>query len=232
MYINVTKTLVRVTFNELRNTRLSELFKSELQKLHLQYGKRLLDDELFVTGGREKVVLIGRDCFLVEERAPVVLAQFREEIVRRIGKEDSFYTRSLDNLIGLWKKWTKAAAHIWAMAPTDDHVKLCEVECKDFFRHLVTHYDASYVTWYIHFMAEHLPEATKLLHDEFKIGYGIMTTQSMEHLHKWLKRRLQHTLRNRHMWMLAFRHVLQMRSAWYREVFKLPIKLRRCSACH
>jgi hypothetical protein len=232
MYVNITKTLVKITYNELQNTRLSELFKIELQKLHLQYGKRLLDDAIFLRGGQEKLALIGRDCFLIEKRAPAVLKTFRQEIVRRLGHEDQFYTLSLDNLITLWGKWTRASRHIWAMSPSEQEINSCKEDCWGFFRHLVSRFDASYVTWYIHFLAYHVHEATKLLYEEFHVGYGVMTTQATEHLHKWLKRRLHHTLKNRLMWMLALTHQYQQRSGWYRDIFKFPCQLRRCSACH
>jgi len=71
------------------------------------------------------------------------------------------------------------------------------------------------VTWYMHVLEDHLQDFTNILYKQFGLGYGVITTQSMEHMLKQMKRELRdHTLKN-NKWHLVLLHLFQRKYGWF-----------------
>jgi hypothetical protein len=70
----------------------------------------------------------------------------------------------------------------------------CERDCLLFTDPVITARPSENITWYLHHVREHVAQYTRMLYDEFVLGFGILTTQSIEHL--WLKFLKSHTSRH------------------------------------
>lgn len=68
--------------------------------------------------------------------------------------------------------------------------------CQDLKAHFATAYPSERATTYFHWVMDHLMEWTYVLHEEFGLAYGALSTQATEHGIKIIKSRIKHSLRN------------------------------------
>jgi hypothetical protein len=135
--------------------------------------------------------LIGRDCCTLEKGMAKYLRSLAASPVGRA------LHRELGNLALIWERWSQAARHIWAVQPSPQQVAECERDCLLFTDAVIDASPSENITWYLHHVREHVAQYTRMLYDEFGLGFGFLTTQSMEHRLKFLKSHIsRHTFQN------------------------------------
>jgi len=222
MYISITKTLFWTTYEALTDLGCVALLTAHLKALKLQYLEGFLR-KLEQSVEKHKLNVIGRDCQQLEAHMARILAEIKETMSSR--REQS----QLSKLVDLWRLWTPAASHIFAVSPDKIMVDKCQSECLEFFRFFVQQFDYMEVTWYLHFLKAHLHQFALILYEEFGFGFGILNTQAMEHQLKQLKIILAHTLRNGKKAEAALTQHHQCRYGWFGDVRKT--RRITCSKC-
>lgn len=99
----------------------------------------------------------------------------------------------------------------------DSTVAKCVNICDKLYHFYLTHFNTEWITTYLHWVYTHLAIITNVLHSEFQLAYGILSTQAVEHQIKHIKKEITHTLRNNGSIKLALTHFHQTRHGWPQE---------------
>jgi len=225
LYLSVTKTIFWTTKHLLESCDGEELFITELSNIKLQFLEGLLQkvDKRCLT--KNDLNFIGRDCKLLQTNINAMLENIENNLSGGYLVSDT-----IEEIKVLWQKWSMAARHLVAITPSKKQVDECEADCVDFFRYYAEkHKFGENVTWYMHYLKVHVPQYTKMYFEEFGWGYGVLTTQAMEHMLKQLKGAFKNTMHNKKKWEMVGKHLHQKHYGWYGKAQEKTKK--RCSAC-
>jgi len=182
-------------------------FKARLLKLGLHYLHSFVegDEKADWDTKFRKLMLIGRDCRKLEDSMVSLLegmlAHFRDKL------SSTALEQFFSPLISMWREWAGVAPYLRMKTLSDpSEVSVCKEKAQAFVKNFTAKVSDVHITRYMHFLHDHLWEWMDIYYKEFGFGYGVLTTQSMEHRLKLFKRDLRHTLQTERMWELSMRH--------------------------
>jgi hypothetical protein len=179
---------------------------------------------------RKELHIIGRECLILEEKFPVFLEKIKVELP---SDDPLMVAMAVDKLLTLWKLWIPVASHIRRIHPSEEDVSRCDTDCQRFITFFAENFQTQKFTTYMHFVQDHLADCLRIYYNEFGFGYGVLSTQGLEHLNGDIKQEFLSTWKG----PLSFQQIMihQYQDPVLKEA--APSKSQRkqthhCSLCH
>jgi hypothetical protein len=237
-YLNITAATFRFTSALLQgHSNLWLHFKREMVKLQLHnivafVQKKKNDGEENERSVKkqqkkmQRLQLIGRDCRKLERNMVTVL----DGMVKKFDG-DKRVQEMLSHMQEVWKCWGMVAPYL-RMKRIENEETIYEGQrlARKFIDTFALHTSDDELTYYMHLLDSHVWQWSLAYYKEFGCGYGILTTQAVEHRLKVFKRELRNTMKNRRMYRLALNHQSQRINGRLR-IRKPTSRLFKCSAC-
>lgn len=105
-------------------------------------------------------------------------------------------SKQLENVKQVWKLYHECAFYLWKVEISEQEVSEVTTRCDNFIRYIKKKFLDCKMTWYMHWFQDHVPLLTIRLYNDWKVGYGILTTQAMESRFVRIKDHCHHAYRS------------------------------------
>lgn len=193
-YLNITSATFRFTTTMLStHHNLWSHYKREIVKLQLHHVVAFVQskqNEKKQKKSMQRLNLIGRDCRKLEQESVRIL----EEMITKFGLGDERAHELLTLLKNIWKSWADVAPYLrMKKIDLEEVIHQGQAKAKIFIDIFASHASDDQLTYYMHLLDTHIWQWSMIYYKEFGCGYGILTTQAVEHRLKIFKRDLGHT---------------------------------------
>jgi len=220
---------VRETKNILAAYGLMNEWIAELSRWNLLFMKSFMDvsDDKDIHNRVTQLHLNGEDCRKLEKKMPKFVQSLLD---RHSSPSKPSCEKDLQKIKHLWDLWSQVCPLLRKVRLENlqekRDLKEAAIAYVDFYRQ-----EFSKPTYYMHFLRDHVASWTKTLFKEFGFGYGIMTTQGLEHRQKILKKDFEHTTQREEKWSTVIDHQNQRLYGELNQVETVKRKLRFVCAC-